>query len=417
MRSTWGDEKLDVAHIQDEGQMTIGLPGSSSDLKVDDPPFEGVIAVFHGEGSSIQVPESSDALLRGVDGAIARVSGPGKSVPLLLGECLAFKVGSLVYVCHYIQGHQKEKRKRQKNWSFARIISISFLLHLFFVITAFISLPEQEEIEKQMWPERLLLEAKTETIKPPTQRKILVRKPSKEVSDGGSAETPKQAKKQKKRNRKVVSVQEREKRDRKVAMKAGLLGMLSDERVSNDNTAASVASIASAVSGLSATSPSSKGSAARVRGSATGKSGKSARGGSVGIGPLARVGEPGSSGDINLSKSGTGLRGSGLSFGQGDVRGGLSKAQIAVVMRRGLPRLKHCYEKELASTPGLAGKLVVKFIIAPDGRVAQAKIQKGSLKSTVVRSCVTQVMKTFRFPKPKGGGIVEVSYPLQFVSQ
>jgi hypothetical protein len=53
----------------------------------------------------------------------------------------------------------------------------------------------------------------------------------------------------------------------------------------------------------------------------------------------------------------------------------------------------------------------VQFFIAPSGKVASAS---GAGVNANVASCVAAVIKGIEFPKPKGGGGVQVNYPFTF---
>jgi len=87
------------------------------------------------------------------------------------------------------------------------------------------------------------------------------------------------------------------------------------------------------------------------------------------------------------------------------------------VIRENINLVRYCYEKQLIKDPGLAGKVVVKFIISPNGRVQQAKVKSSTLKNKTIEKCLTHVVRRWRFPKPKGGGIVVVNYPFVFKSK
>ena len=56
----------------------------------------------------------------------------------------------------------------------------------------------------------------------------------------------------------------------------------------------------------------------------------------------------------------------------------------------------------------------MRFTIAPNGQVAKVKIAESGLDDAAVEGCLTGVMKTLRFPQPKGGGVVVVTYPFVF---
>ena len=67
-------------------------------------------------------------------------------------------------------------------------------------------------------------------------------------------------------------------------------------------------------------------------------------------------------------------------------------------------------EKALAASPNLSGKISVMFFIAPDGKV---KASSASGVDPDVATCIAGVVKGIVFPKPKGGGGVQVVYPFQ----
>jgi hypothetical protein len=54
---------------------------------------------------------------------------------------------------------------------------------------------------------------------------------------------------------------------------------------------------------------------------------------------------------------------------------------------------------------------MVQFFIRPDGKVATAT---ASGVDPDVASCVAEVIRQIEFPKPKGGGGVQVNYPFVF---
>ena len=95
-----------------------------------------------------------------------------------------------------------------------------------------------------------------------------------------------------------------------------------------------------------------------------------------------------------------------------NVHGSLPKEAIRRVVRANLNAYKLCYERRLLDDPTLEGKVLVKFVIAPSGLVANASIARG-LEADVDR-CVKKVTVRLRFPKPVGGGVVIVTYPFVF---
>ena len=98
-------------------------------------------------------------------------------------------------------------------------------------------------------------------------------------------------------------------------------------------------------------------------------------------------------------------------IGTATAVGDLDRNIIRRYIRRKLPQIKYCYEKELLVRPSLSGTVVTQFQISPSGNVLDAKA-KGVHGS--VSSCVADVVKSIDFPKPKRGGLVQVRYPFTF---
>jgi hypothetical protein len=139
-------------------------------------------------------------------------------------------------------------------------------------------------------------------------------------------------------------------------------------------------------------------------------------------------------GTLGTGRIGTRGRGSGES-GYGSGEGGLgAKADRDVTMTQGTPvilgsldpeiirrivrehsgQIRYCYESELTRTPGLLGKIVMKWVINGEGRVIQAQVAETQMKNANVENCLATKIRTWMFPKPKGGGMVVVNYPFVF---
>lgn len=100
-----------------------------------------------------------------------------------------------------------------------------------------------------------------------------------------------------------------------------------------------------------------------------------------------------------------------VSIGQPNAQGDLDKAIIRRYIKRNIQKITYCYEKQLLAKPGLAGTVSTQFFITPNGNVASAS---GSGVDPEVANCVADVIKGIEFPKPKGGGGVQVNYPFTF---
>jgi TonB family protein len=96
------------------------------------------------------------------------------------------------------------------------------------------------------------------------------------------------------------------------------------------------------------------------------------------------------------------------------VSGGLDREVIRRVILGHRAQVRYCYEKSLASQPGLEGRVLVEFVIGADGRVTSARPAEDALGDGAVGRCLVSKVLGWTFPAPKGGGVVVVSYPFAF---
>ncbi len=102
-----------------------------------------------------------------------------------------------------------------------------------------------------------------------------------------------------------------------------------------------------------------------------------------------------------------------IAAGNVDDGGGLTKEQVARVVRAHSNAVKFCYEKELQRKPTLAGKIEVYWVIVPDGSVEKSKIGSTTMDDGAVEGCVARQVKQWMFPKSDGRTVVQ-SYPFLF---
>jgi hypothetical protein len=140
--------------------------------------------------------------------------------------------------------------------------------------------------------------------------------------------------------------------------------------------------------------------------------------GTVGTGRYGLIGHGSGTGSGYGSGSGRGgMRGRKSSapqirIGNASATGDLDKNIIRRYIRRKLPRIRYCYEKELLVKASLAGTVVTQFQISPQGVVQGATAAGMGDKN--VEECVAEAIRSIQFPKPKGGGFVNVRYPFIF---
>lgn len=136
---------------------------------------------------------------------------------------------------------------------------------------------------------------------------------------------------------------------------------------------------------------------------------------SVGVGDVGTAGRGGGGtgeyGDLAGKVAKKKDRDIDISAGRVEIRGSLAKEIIRRVIREHLSQIRYCYEKELQRTPGIFGKVSTQFTISGQGTVIDSRVTQTTLGNQAVERCITQKIRTWKFPKPKGGGIVVVNYP------
>jgi TonB family protein len=93
--------------------------------------------------------------------------------------------------------------------------------------------------------------------------------------------------------------------------------------------------------------------------------------------------------------------------------GTIDKEIVRRVIRHHLNEVKFCYDKELMRRQDIAGRVVARFLIDTNGRVAASAIESSTLAAPAVDRCIAEAVRRWEFPKPPGG-VVSVSYPFQF---
>ncbi|HEU4408182.1 MAG TPA: AgmX/PglI C-terminal domain-containing protein [Polyangiaceae bacterium] len=149
------------------------------------------------------------------------------------------------------------------------------------------------------------------------------------------------------------------------------------------------------------------------------------RGEGIGLGRVGTIGHGSGQGTGQGFGSGQGRLGGGgrldgsragspqLRGGNAQVSGRLSPEVIQRIVRQNFGRFRLCYEAGLRQSPGLKGRVNVRFVIARDGSVASVANGGSDLPDSSVVSCVVRAFQGLNFPQPEGG-IVTVIYPLAF---
>jgi Sec-independent protein translocase protein TatA len=100
------------------------------------------------------------------------------------------------------------------------------------------------------------------------------------------------------------------------------------------------------------------------------------------------------------------------------VLGSMDPELLRKILQEYLPQFRHCYQQELLTAADIKGVIDLDFQINPNGRVSRTTIKaKDARFSNKGTDCMAQVLRIIEFPKPKGGGVVDVRQPLNFFAE
>ncbi len=129
-------------------------------------------------------------------------------------------------------------------------------------------------------------------------------------------------------------------------------------------------------------------------------------------------------GNYDRSTSTRGLankKGIDTAFVQADtvVLGSIEPEVLRKILQEYLPQFKFCYQQELQEhSEKIKGIVDLNFRIEGDGKVSVVNIKSAQTQfSSKGIGCMSNILKMIDFPKPKGGGLVDVRQPLNFFSE
>ncbi len=101
------------------------------------------------------------------------------------------------------------------------------------------------------------------------------------------------------------------------------------------------------------------------------------------------------------------------------VLGSMDPDVIRRILRENIPQFRYCYQKELDrnANKDLSGTVKLIFTIGASGAVSKAGVGSSSSLPGQVKGCVVRVLRGIRFPRPRGGGTVDVNQPFNFMPQ
>jgi hypothetical protein len=102
------------------------------------------------------------------------------------------------------------------------------------------------------------------------------------------------------------------------------------------------------------------------------------------------------------------------------VQEGLTKDEVGKVIHSHVSEIRYCYESAMIKNPNIQGKLIVDFVIqgkgANSGSIKSAQVHDSTLNDSSVDQCILSHLTNWKFPNPKGGVEVAVTYPFLFKS-
>ncbi|MGZ3419362.1 MAG: TonB family protein [Polyangiales bacterium] len=78
--------------------------------------------------------------------------------------------------------------------------------------------------------------------------------------------------------------------------------------------------------------------------------------------------------------------------------------------------VRACYHALLEKNKKASGKVVIRFTVGEDGAVEEAVVMNETTLPNETASCIAEVVKTTKFPKPEGGK-ARITYPWEFTAE
>jgi hypothetical protein len=87
---------------------------------------------------------------------------------------------------------------------------------------------------------------------------------------------------------------------------------------------------------------------------------------------------------------------------------------VREVVAKHMNQAEECYLGAIEKRPGAEGKVLLQWDIGADGRAENVKIVEINPKLVDISDCLTQRLRSWKFPIPNGHEIVTIRYPLFF---
>ncbi|MFH1811224.1 MAG: TonB family protein [Pseudomonadota bacterium] len=436
LATLWHDHLLDVRHVAAPATITVGENSRASVvLSSEGLPSDCFPLIRHVAGESYLTctPQLEGRMLRdGVEQALSAVDGlpdpdhPGcRQIPLTLDSLTTVEQGGITLQLRFVARPAALRSHPWQgiNYSWLNLFVVSLFVHVGFFATAALYPYDTTSLEESLFaqPNRFA----QFVLNPPQDRSspLLTRlmqeqrsaSSARHVGDEGQAgrrDAPDTGKRMASKGPRPTNEQTVQRAlSQMFGARGGGLGVGS---VLGSDLGGELVSALGGVTGARV-GDSGGFEGLGARGHGPGGNGTSTD--TFGVGSIRTAGH--GDGNLDYGDGGGGLRPRTqrdieVSQGVQVLSGALDKELIRQVIADNIAQIRYCYTHELAANPGLHGKVVVRFIIAGTGRVSSASVAESSLDSTAVESCIARKVHGWRFPKPRGGGIVVVNYPFLF---
>jgi hypothetical protein len=410
----WGGTVMGVQRLNGQGVIRVGHSPANefsiSHASIPSPSFE--LVKLSKAGAIVNVAQGMELTLDNGESA-------GGQHKLSLGEKATIRVGPVEFVVQYSSRYRPIDLGlfQTLDFFYSKVLGVALIFQLTLVVAMLITpdlgIDEEDDLFKNPNEFSALI------LKPQEKKKekdLSGKQGAKRKDDEGKfgkKDKPKEDKLASKKGAPKVDKDKREE-DRKLAMDAlAALGLKGPEgAVSNVLGPGGLGSgINNALGGLRGASMGDAGGAGGLGSRGTGAGGG---GNALGIGGLGSGTGRGSGGKGGIDLGGRGKGMTRIKPGRVIHKGSLSREEIDRVVKRHLNQIRYCYEKELAKNPNLQGKIVGSWTIAGTGLVQTASASQNTMGNKNVEKCVVRIIKRMRFPRPKGGGQVFVTYPFMF---
>lgn len=121
--------------------------------------------------------------------------------------------------------------------------------------------------------------------------------------------------------------------------------------------------------------------------------------------------------NVTGTKGLSGKSGSSTAYMEASTKilGAMDPELIRKIMREHIPDFRYCYQRELMINSEVAGVFDITFKINKYGKGVNVGVKNnGKSFSSNAKKCLSRVVSMIKFPRPKGGGTVDVKQPMNF---